>query len=952
MQRSRRHLSQWMSRSVKGAFTVPSHIGTPWNASSSCSPFSHSSATMSGGTHRSARGYFFTGVGGASGFRPTSPLFQYSHREDGFRGGEKREEASQKYMEYSKPSQWTKKKVAFLTDVEGNMGYFQKWVEQSDIICWEEKPTAPPRLTHQGGTSWGPVSEPPQAKEKPLLNTSDSSSSCRPIPLPLTYFDLDHLVLGFRDDDGTSEFVYGGDAFDQGWDLSFSRALLDFKDRFPDRVHLILGNRDLNKIVMKRIFPPTAHSEGAEVVEPSTTTAGDVVSKDTDLSFLYSMANPYASTQERASFVPPSPSFSTVIRQQRGVMGYRSPKEAEEAIFPSKSGAPARVSYEDFLRNEKKEAKARGRAMKQEMENNHKAGEKEKGAQVEEERSLEADPVSFLKWALIHRLGSSMTFENRRQELHALHIQEQQRQQQHNKEERVKGDKHTQEKRTTTELHRPLPPPLPTDEEVAASFAAAAAPGGVYDRYLQHGRLLHVIGSALFVHGGLAEENLGLVPSVQAPYNSPLEGCQSMLEVGPSSAAASLLTSTPSEVPMTFLNWFAALHTFHQIAFQEFHTWTKSKGEALRRYGNSRVFTLYSVTVNSPLHMPHGASFFPLPVMHHLLMNGLQYMCVGHMPCGDTPLILRQPPLGSFTCVAADNSYSGRGNPYSSRANPRGKAVTEVILHLLAPRPLPTIAETEEIGTQEETRTRSQVEDGSCGRVASRVRSTGSEVGTEEAAEANEMVLPEEEEEYIHLHGTRADGTPFSFDIRPSEPYLGRCLRRRVRCPPSQAAPINPPNRNENRNEGVEEEYWWVKRRGIYPSTLQKSPATDEKASRMLGTSKAVPEGGEEEYYALHCTKDQFYSEKELLVPTSVLAQIFSSSSPATATSSWKEGGEESEWADFFLPEGSASSVFSSVVGGQLRNEYAPESLREVRVSRLKTKVVPSSSPASGSKSG
>jgi hypothetical protein len=43
--------------------------------------------------------------------------------------------------------------------------------------------------------------------------------------------------------------VFGGDLFDHGpGDLRLATALVDFKARFPDRVHLIAGNRDLNKL--------------------------------------------------------------------------------------------------------------------------------------------------------------------------------------------------------------------------------------------------------------------------------------------------------------------------------------------------------------------------------------------------------------------------------------------------------------------------------------------------------------------------------------------------------------------------------------------------------------------------------------------------------------------------------------------------------------------------------
>ncbi|RNE99050.1 hypothetical protein TraAM80_08425 [Trypanosoma rangeli] len=85
------------------------------------------------------------------------------------------------------------RRTAFVTDVEGNLSYFIRYTDQSKVVSWTNG----------------------------------------------------HLT--FRD--STSHFVYGGDVFDHGDDITFAKALLDFRDAYPTRVHLILGNRDLNKMV-------------------------------------------------------------------------------------------------------------------------------------------------------------------------------------------------------------------------------------------------------------------------------------------------------------------------------------------------------------------------------------------------------------------------------------------------------------------------------------------------------------------------------------------------------------------------------------------------------------------------------------------------------------------------------------------------------------------------------
>jgi hypothetical protein len=85
---------------------------------------------------------------------------------------------------------------AYLTDVEGNLDFFEKYVSISKVIEW---------------------------------------------------VDSKKNRLRFKQKD--SLFVFGGDCQDRGiGDIRFVNLLLNFKSEYPDRVEFIIGNRDANKI--------------------------------------------------------------------------------------------------------------------------------------------------------------------------------------------------------------------------------------------------------------------------------------------------------------------------------------------------------------------------------------------------------------------------------------------------------------------------------------------------------------------------------------------------------------------------------------------------------------------------------------------------------------------------------------------------------------------------------
>jgi len=84
--------------------------------------------------------------------------------------------------------------IAYVTDVEGNLEYFKRWVSMSRVLRYDRKGA----------------------------------------------LDFTH---------NNAYFVYGGDVPDKGnGDIRFARQLVAFKRRYPQRVVLLVGNRDLNKL--------------------------------------------------------------------------------------------------------------------------------------------------------------------------------------------------------------------------------------------------------------------------------------------------------------------------------------------------------------------------------------------------------------------------------------------------------------------------------------------------------------------------------------------------------------------------------------------------------------------------------------------------------------------------------------------------------------------------------
>lgn len=103
--------------------------------------------------------------------------------------------------------------VSFFTDVEGSLPFFHKAVEFSSAVRFKNvQPDGGSVQLGNGGSV------------QPVLELIDPQRC---------------------------GFVYGGDVVDHGTaDIRIARALVGLKQRYPDRVFLLAGNRDINKLFL------------------------------------------------------------------------------------------------------------------------------------------------------------------------------------------------------------------------------------------------------------------------------------------------------------------------------------------------------------------------------------------------------------------------------------------------------------------------------------------------------------------------------------------------------------------------------------------------------------------------------------------------------------------------------------------------------------------------------
>ena len=383
--------------------------------------------------------------------------------------------------------------VSYVTDVEGNLEYWDKYLDMSEVVI---------RV---------PNSENPNARPDLELKPN-------------------------------TELVFGGDVCDRGpGDIRFIMEMLSLKEKYYERVHFILGNRDTNKLRF-----------------------------------------PFECTRERLEEPP-------ICYWMKGKDGNPYNFEADKV---NKEGA-------DLL----------------------------------------SDRV---KWMLKNTMGSPDCFLFRSEELQELYRS--------CSPQELKDLFRTEE--SLTEDTNPL-----TDEQVAQSFLDLVRPQkGILTEYLMHGKVAHIIGNTLFVHGAITKTNMGIVP----PYDGkgmqefyPDRSVQEWVDEINRFASYEIMDyvnnseSYIAQGPAADGGWVAQGGWDHPQPASRILTY----GMGFDKEGKEIPTAVYANFLEK------GAPKVMEPSVSEWLHNaGIQKLVVGHQPHGDSPLTIQCGH--DVTVIGGDTSYA------------------------------------------------------------------------------------------------------------------------------------------------------------------------------------------------------------------------------------------------------------------------------------------------------
>jgi hypothetical protein len=169
-----------------------------------------------------------------------------------------------------------------------------------------------------------------------------------------------------------------------------------------------------------------------------------------------------------------------------------------------------------------------------------------------------------------------------------------------------------------------------SEEDVVDSFLEDVGPGGLLRDYLLASQLVHRIGNTLFVHGGVHEDSLGVVPT-----GVRVEGVDAWVEALNHWYREQLEAFVEGRLERDGTPAWAPL-----IAYQ-----APSPGKRVNTA--SVVYGRMADEHNHP-RLPSSA------LIAMLARSGIHRLVVGHTPSGDCPSLLREE---AFELILADNSY-------------------------------------------------------------------------------------------------------------------------------------------------------------------------------------------------------------------------------------------------------------------------------------------------------
>lgn len=354
----------------------------------------------------------------------------------------------------------TKKKrmISFITDIEGDASYFDRFVQNSLVLDFEPVQPCCTIGIHNNSSA---------GEDDKNTNTNDYQGQ----KSNLDFFPYDKHVI-FRDSDKNYFYdrhdqndeklhhdhpilVCGGDMWDKGGaDLYVTRQLLSLQKRYgEDRVYFILGNRDINK--MRIIQELGIHSTNSDHPKSSSsnTNGNELMNNNQD---------PYQSS----------------LPFHGGVYWLKGSGLVGDTELIAKA--------KDILNNEHN-------TQKEKESFDDKINDNILPQEYAQSMVPTSSAADRLRWMLQQTMGSPDSFELRRSELRREKIYCSNYEKQMNSNDCNNNESSIDHDKIQI-----------TDEDIVASYKASTHPiHGVLGNYLSQGRLALCLGGAMFMHGSL-----------------------------------------------------------------------------------------------------------------------------------------------------------------------------------------------------------------------------------------------------------------------------------------------------------------------------------------------------------------------------------------------------------------------------------------------------------------